>query len=611
MFDHISHPKELKRKSTAVVKGAIVRIRLRTLIIGELIPVMCVAILLLFITGFFLYFSGKVYPGVQVHSISLGGKTLPETKTLIQSRFEKALPEQLSLRFNDRQWTINRAAFSASVDAEKTAIAALSYGRRGSILGNIQAVIRAGIEGNTIPLQIRYDPSQFSDIIAAVAADIDIPLEEPSILVEKNPGNQPVIAIKEGRNGRVLDQEMTKKIIVQQLQALSASTIDLPITDLRTQVTPEDLKRAQMRAQAILPKQLTVKADSVTTVLQGDEIVRMLDIVHKYDRDQIASFTALLAGQVNRPPQDATIQFEGQKVVVFKPSLDGLTLNETEAMTVLQKGLDDLESTSSASLMVDIALHATKPKVSTAEANNLGIKELLGEGVSYYTGSSAERIFNITLLTSKLNGVLIPPGQVFSIAQTIGDISSATGYKQAYIIQNGRTVLGDGGGSCQPTTTLFRAAINSGLPIEERHPHAYRVSYYEQGGFQPGFDASIFTPDVDLKFTNDTDHYILIQAKVVPDESKLIFSLYGTKDNREISISKARVWDVSSAPPPQYIDDPTMPKGQLKQIDWAAGGAKAAFDYKITKDGRVIQEKTFFTNYQPWQAKFLRGTKEG
>jgi vancomycin resistance protein YoaR len=86
----------------------------------------------------------------------------------------------------------------------------------------------------------------------------------------------------------------------------------------------------------------------------------------------------------------------------------------------------------------------------------------------------------------------------------------------------GKTVLGDGGGICQVSTTLFRAALNSGLPISEYHAHAYRVGYYENDA-KPGLDATVFGPTVDFKFINNTPASILIQTIVDKENNKLLF----------------------------------------------------------------------------------------
>src|SRR5207249_4927169 len=89
-------------------------------------------------------------------------------------------------------------------------------------------------------------------------------------------------------------------------------------------------------------------------------------------------------------------------------------------------------------------------------------------GVSYFAHSIENRIYNVELAASKVNGILVAPNEEFSFDKYLGDVSSLTGYKQAYVIQGGKTVLGDGGGVCQVSTTLFRALLNAGRSEERR-----------------------------------------------------------------------------------------------------------------------------------------------
>jgi vancomycin resistance protein YoaR len=142
----------------------------------------------------------------------------------------------------------------------------------------------------------------------------------------------------------------------------------------------------------------------------------------------------------------------------------------------------------------------------------------------------------------------------------------------------------------------------------ERTAHAYRVHYYEEK-YQVGFDATVFQPAPDFKFLNDTPAYILVQT--VYDEKKkyLAFELYGTGDGRKVELSKSRIWEQVAPPPDLYINDPNLPIGVVNQTEHAAWGAKVAFDYKVTRGEEILQDRTFFSNYRPWQAVFVRGTK--
>ncbi len=324
-----------------------------------------------------------------------------------------------------------------------------------------------------------------------------------------------------------------------------------------------------------------------------------------YSKGALEDFINNVQDQYEIPAKNALFTFENGRVVNFRKEEKGNKLNIDSLYKDVDKQVSSMKrNPSSAQIM--LTDHVVEPEITLAEANNFGIEELIGEGKSDYSHSIPNRIENVILGASKFNGVLIPKDKVFSFDETIGDISQLTGYKQAYIIKNGKTVLGDGGGVCQVSTTLFRAALNTGLPVMERHAHDYRVYYYENDA-KPGFDATIFSPSVDLKIKNDTGASILILTEVDKEHNLLYFRLYGKKDNRKVELSEPTVYDVQPAPPPLYQDDPTLKKGVTKQVDFAASGAKSVFKYKVTRDGQILTQDTFYSVYKPWQAVYLVG----
>lgn len=317
-----------------------------------------------------------------------------------------------------------------------------------------------------------------------------------------------------------------------------------------------------------------------------------------------------LALSIELPVQDALFEYHNGRVQSFKPSKEGLKLNRDQVKADFAKIVTQITAAEEQTVYrIPVTTYVVKPAITTANANSLGIKELIGRGFSQFGGSIPGRIHNVALSASKFHGLLIAPGEKFSFNAVIGDISAATGYQAAYIIKDGRTVLGDGGGVCQVSSTLFRAALNTGLPIIERHAHAYRVHYYEDGGFKPGLDATVFSPSVDLQFVNDTSGYILIQTKVDTKKLTLEIDFYGTSDGRKAEIYNHVVSGVTAPPPPLYQDDPTLPVGVVKQVDYAAWGARASFHYRVTRNSEVLQDTTFSSNYRSWQAVFLKGTK--
>jgi len=334
-----------------------------------------------------------------------------------------------------------------------------------------------------------------------------------------------------------------------------------------------------------------------------------LSPAYRYSDEELTILIKKFESALNIAPIDARFTYQNGRVTEFRTAKDGKRVITEKIISYLQEeSVPALLATKRVLILQTIPTVIIKPDVTNNEANKMGITERIGVGTSLYHGSIPNRIYNLKLAASRLNGILIKPGEIFSFNKAVGDISSLTGYKQAYVIQNGKTVLGDGGGVCQVSTTFFRAILNAGLPIIERNAHAYRVHYYEDD-LGPGIDAAIYTPNIDLRFKNESGHHILIQSSLDEANEQLMFEFYGTSDGRVATISKPVILSQSPAPETLYQDDPTLPQGELKQIDFSAPGANVYFTYTVMKDGKQIITDKFVSNYRPWQAVFLRGTK--
>jgi vancomycin resistance protein YoaR len=331
---------------------------------------------------------------------------------------------------------------------------------------------------------------------------------------------------------------------------------------------------------------------------------------YSYSQDKLLNLIQPISQKIEKQPIDALFTVVNNKVTAFKLSENGQALDsDTLDDKILSYAASILNSKTPQAITLAIPIKAIEPNITTDKVNKLGIKELIGTGHSLFFHSIPGRVFNVNLAANRLSGILVAPGDTFSFDQALGDISAFSGYQQAYIIQNGHTVLGDGGGVCQVSTTLFRAILDAGLPIVERHAHAYRVGYYEEDS-PPGIDATVFSPTVDLKFKNTTGNYILIQSQVDLDNLSLVFNLYGTKDGRQVTETVPVVTNETPPPPDLYQDDPTLPIGTVKQTDFAAWGANVSFTRTVTQNGKQIIFDKFISDYQPWQAVYLRGTKQ-
>ncbi|MFH0776693.1 MAG: VanW family protein, partial [Patescibacteria group bacterium] len=148
-----------------------------------------------------------------------------------------------------------------------------------------------------------------------------------------------------------------------------------------------------------------------------------------------------------------------------------------------------------------------------------------------YAGSPANRQYNIRVAAAKLNGRIILPDEKFSFVKNLGTITLASGYRQELIIKNGDIIPEVGGGVCQVSTTFFRTALATGLPITRQRPHSFKVLYYDP----PGLDATIYPGSADLEFLNDTGAPLLVQTAV--EGTTLRVNFFGTSDGRAVKMA--------------------------------------------------------------------------
>jgi vancomycin resistance protein YoaR len=255
-----------------------------------------------------------------------------------------------------------------------------------------------------------------------------------------------------------------------------------------------------------------------------------------------------------------------------------------------------------------LATAVAKPTLTSDSATIAGIKQVISTGTSKFAGSSPERVNNIQVATTRLNGTVIPPGATFSFLKALGPITKENGYMEGLTIQGDATVPGIGGGVCQVSTTAFRAAFFAGLPIVERHQHTYRVAYYEQDGSPVGFDAAVYDPGVDLRFKNDTEAPILIQTNVDTATWTVTFTFYGAPVGREVKITPSRSNEVKAGSRLPDVPDPSLPKGVRKQLEWSADGVDATIRRTVTSQGKTLLSDSFFSRYVPWREKWAIGT---
>jgi vancomycin resistance protein YoaR len=553
-----------------------------------------------------LAYSGKIYPAIKIANIDIGGQSPQNAALLLSAKAQP--PEKIHLIGQNQSFDIETKNIELSYNFAESSERAYNYTRTGNFFYDLSTRIELLARPKNFGLVTNLNNDKLVKIISIISGQVSVEAVDPSIKLTNGK-----IEIQKGAAGEEVNQEVLRAKIGEVLSFQKTEGVKIPVIIIDHSLNDDQAKNLQVRAEKYIRKSIQAKFEYSTFTFGDSDLIKLLDPKSGYKDSAIDDVTQDIAQKIDRDPQNPKFNFlpaqagGGGRVSQFQPALDGIKLDNENLKTQLLTSLVHLENSDDKTLSFDIPVIRTPPEVTTDKTNNLGIKELIGRGTSTYYHSIPSRIHNIALAASRINGILVKPGEIFSFNDALGDVSEFTGYQQAYVISEGKTILGDGGGVCQVSTTLFRAILNAGLPVIERQAHAYRVGYYEQDS-PPGLDATVYSPSPDLKFKNDTPAYILIQAKATPKNYSLVFELYGTADGRVATISKPLVTDVVAPPEDLYQDDPTLPAGTIKQIDFKAWGAKVTFYYTVKRGGQEIYSKKFISNYRPWQAVYLRGT---
>ncbi|MSR67630.1 hypothetical protein EXS65_02285 [Candidatus Peribacteria bacterium] len=254
---------------------------------------------------------------------------------------------------------------------------------------------------------------------------------------------------------------------------------------------------------------------------------------------------------------------------------------------------------------VELPVIETQPAITVndPELKNLGIKEVVTIGESVFAKSPVNRRHNIAVGVSKFKGHLIPKGSVFSFNQILGPVSDRTGYWKELVIQGDATIPDYGGGLCQVSTTAYRGPWEYGMPIVQRKNHSYAVSYYSP----QGTDATIYPPNVDMKFKNDTPGALLIQT-LTDKHDRAFFIYYGTRDNRKTNIVGPYVTDRVSAPTNEFISYTTeIPVGEKRKAGEKHDGMKAMWYREISTQGSGTVLQYFYSFYEARPITFQIG----
>jgi vancomycin resistance protein YoaR len=574
------------------------------------------AVTLVILLGVFrLAFLERITPGVAAYGVSLSGMTPEQAAAALTERFTYDRSTVFTFVDGERVWQFTAGELGVSFDVDATVAEAMAVGHDTSLPGSLLDQALAWFNGHSVAPIVHYDQSATVAHLVAIAEEINRDPQDATLRVEGT-----TISTTPAEVGRRLDVSATLSRLEDQILSLGAGgEIPLVIAETPPLIWNADDAAEQIRAAFSGPLELvadgpdgerlgpwTASVDQIAALLTVT-VVDNPDGSRSYqtgiDMSAFESYLHELAPGLLVPPRDARFQFNvnSRELEVIQPSVSGRELNVPETLSRLEQAIFRHEGRS-----VPMAFHYTEPRYhDRVTAAELGITELVSEATTYYTGSTANRRHNIAEGASRYHGIIIGPGEEFSFNYWLGPVSAEAGFLESSLIVGERTVDGIGGGLCQVSTTVFRAAFYGGFTIIERNSHAYRVGFYELAGQPTGLDAAIWTPDRDFRFQNDTPHHLLISTAVYPSNNALQFRFYSTNPGRVVEVQQPVVRNVVDPLPARFEANPDIPPGQSRQVDWAASGA----DVNVTRiirdlQGNEIKRDNIFTHYLPWGAIF-------
>lgn len=572
-----------------------------------------VVVVLAFITPYVFPASERaVSIGVTLQGQSMEGMTREMLDEAVTARYEAFLAQPVTLVYQDRAWRPSASELGVSLNIRQTS---------NELLGlttdvNLERWVRNWWARQNGVLDVGphlvINSARMQQYLMTVGSQVDQPVRPADLLIDAQTGATMTVPAQTGRQ-ILVDETMVD--IYNALTATTPTTVTLRSRELAPRLDVAVLDKSAQDVERFLGAPLIVRHDVQSWTWERDRLASLIvsekdetgAVRVRPDAQAIALEVDRLAQRVDSPSVEPRVRWRDGAVEVVVPGQRGVRLDRVAAVQAIGDALYGSER------VVDLPTIVVEPQLNEQTLMQLTFVDVLSTGRSSFAGSADYRITNIKAGVARINGVLIAPGAEFSFNTEVGEIDEANGFVQGYAVIGNRTQLEWGGGVCQVSTSLFRAAFYAGLPFKEWHAHPFYISWYDAYAFPdangPGLDAAIFTGELDLRFVNDTAHWMMVDATIDEQQQILDIQLRGVASGRSVVVDGPRVLGTTPAPTdPVYVDDPTLPTGTVKQSDKAKEGMNVAVYRTVTKDGKVMPIEEFATTFKPWPDVYLRGT---
>ena len=491
-----------------------------------------VAIVVLAIVVDAAVYNHKIHAGVSIAGQAVGGSTRDEATAKLAEVVDKVQANSITLTNATKTWDLKPADVGTKFDTEAAISAAMAASRDGNFFTDLGHRLKLYFSGVDVPLKGSIDSAMMDKYLTNLATQLDVAPVDASLTFEG--GEVKVIG---GTSGTAVDKDKLRQNLESLLLTRHSTDVPIPMKELQPTLTAADMQAAVDHGRALLSAPVTLTFKDKSWPLTTSQIGGFMDFTTKdvngvstmepyLSAAKMTSFFASIEDDVATDPVDATFKADGEKAWVV-PAVPGTKLDpETTAKALTAAALKTTDRTT------EVAVTASEPKLTTAAAESMGIKDLLASYTTEPHQGSSNRQVNVRITTQYASDKFLAPGQEYDFDKTIGPRIAARGYKLAPGIVGGgemEDVLG--GGICQVSTTLFNAVFEAGLQVLERNNHSLYISHYPNGR-----DATVAGGGgKNFRFKNDTDHYIWIRG--TSDGITTTFRIYGTDDGRTVKAS--------------------------------------------------------------------------
>lgn len=493
--------------------------------------------------------------------------------------------------------TTTFADAGVSIDVEGTLRAIDGVRRRGGVLGALKFGVRFYLP-QAVDVRVRVDDARFASFLRRLEDAWSVAPVDAALVIDE----QGVATVTPAADGRAVPAALLRTALARAF-ARASKRVDVAPVTVRPAIDDAKAREALREFVEWSAKRLSLVRGSESVTLEGRALARRLMAVREGETLRLAVSAPRLAplldayfGDQGRKPVDARFEVDGDTVRIV-PGVPGFMPDATATAAAATEALRG-----SGAATVEVEFASREPSVTVERARAMGIRERIGTYTTTYNPRQTNRVENIKLLARLLDDQLVAPGEVFSFNERIGPRSLERGFKLAPTIVNGELVDTAGGGACQVGTTLFNCAFFAGLEIVERHNHSFYISHYPAGR-----DATVSYGGYDLRFRNDTGHWIVIKA--VATQSRITISFYGTGDGRRVEYETGPFTNFKPFST-KYVDDPALYVGQTKVEEEGIAGRRVVVRRRVYRaDGTLLHSDAFTSVYRPKVELVRRGTK--